>query len=382
MMTQADHASLVWQIKEMQRTDALAKEQWIKYTTVEGNGIRDPAKHGTEFLQIFFNVKDTLEVSMPTSPSFSDLFKEAQKASPSFRQSWSTYRSGMGGKYDDPSKHDDKFLLGALEYLGQCACATMTLSGGMSGGMGGGGGMGGMGDMMSMMMGGMSGGGGMGGGMMEGMGGCGGKKGGKGGFGGKGCCGGGGKGFGGGWGGKGDGWGGKGDGWGGGKAEGKKGKKGGWDAGASSWGGGWDGSGAGDWGGGAGDWGAGNGCWGAGGDDGWGNPAKRRRTDGGWGDGSPAGGCWGDSSAGASSGGCWGPSGSGSEGPSPPGQISAPPVSAEKQALIDQVKTFQRSGDEQKQAWWNYAIKFGQNKDPARFEDWQLQEFLTMQGWA
>mmetsp|Transcript_100350 Transcript_100350/g.259579 ORF Transcript_100350/g.259579 Transcript_100350/m.259579 type:complete len:254 (+) Transcript_100350:84-845(+) len=248
----ASHEELVAAIKDLQRSDPEAKEQWIKYCATQGAGMRDPTKHDAEFLQNFFNIRETIEVPVHTDMGLAELFKEAQRASPGFKQAWSAYRSSMGGKYDDPAKHDESFLVSALEFLGQAACANMT-----------------MGRMCSEMMG---------------------KGGGKGG------C--------------------KGSGW-----------------GASSWGGS-------SWGGGG--WDSGSNGWEG---DIYG-PNKRRRTE-----------SW-------NGGGSW----------------NQPPQG--KQALVDQVKAFQRSGEEQKQAWWAYAARNGEGKDPNRFEERQLHEFLVMQGWA
>eukprot|EP00420_Gonyaulax_spinifera_P028423 CAMPEP_0197910396 /NCGR_PEP_ID=MMETSP1439-20131203/70822_1 /TAXON_ID=66791 /ORGANISM="Gonyaulax spinifera, Strain CCMP409" /LENGTH=76 /DNA_ID=CAMNT_0043532049 /DNA_START=56 /DNA_END=283 /DNA_ORIENTATION=+ len=46
---------LVQTIKDMQRSDPAAKEQWWAYCDSVGQGVRDPAKHTLVFIQTFIN---------------------------------------------------------------------------------------------------------------------------------------------------------------------------------------------------------------------------------------------------------------------------------------------------------------------------------------
>eukprot|EP00931_Biecheleriopsis_adriatica_P028506 TRINITY_DN1698_c0_g1_i3.p1 TRINITY_DN1698_c0_g1~~TRINITY_DN1698_c0_g1_i3.p1 ORF type:complete len:231 (+),score=50.53 TRINITY_DN1698_c0_g1_i3:114-806(+) len=49
--------------------------------------------------------------------------------------------------------------------------------------------------------------------------------------------------------------------------------------------------------------------------------------------------------------------------------------------LISKIKDFQRSGEEQKQAWWTFCdSQGGGNRDPARHEAHVLQNFLAQHG--
>mmetsp|Transcript_109282 Transcript_109282/g.305734 ORF Transcript_109282/g.305734 Transcript_109282/m.305734 type:complete len:221 (-) Transcript_109282:129-791(-) len=121
------HARLVAQVKELQKRDPSAKEQWIKYTLIEAGGTRDPSKHSAEFLQTFLSTRHAIEVPPPVEASPADLFKEAQKNSPTFRQCWTVYRQAMGNKYDDPSKHSADTLAGALEFVGHATVAMMLM---------------------------------------------------------------------------------------------------------------------------------------------------------------------------------------------------------------------------------------------------------------
>jgi hypothetical protein len=52
-----------------------------------------------------------------------------------------------------------------------------------------------------------------------------------------------------------------------------------------------------------------------------------------------------------------------------------------KQELINKIKTFQRSSEEQKQAWWSFCDQQeGQNHDPARYEIAVLRAFVAEHG--
>merc|ERR1712013_16318 len=54
-----------------------------------------------------------------------------------------------------------------------------------------------------------------------------------------------------------------------------------------------------------------------------------------------------------------------------------------KDALVEKVKAFQRSGDEQKQAWGAFAdAQAGAARDPARHDKETLEMFLTGYGVA
>merc|ERR1711892_1524508 len=52
-----------------------------------------------------------------------------------------------------------------------------------------------------------------------------------------------------------------------------------------------------------------------------------------------------------------------------------------KDALVDKIKRFQRSGEEQKQAWWSFCdASEGKNRDPARHGVDVLQNFTQDYG--
>merc|ERR1712048_402628 len=52
-----------------------------------------------------------------------------------------------------------------------------------------------------------------------------------------------------------------------------------------------------------------------------------------------------------------------------------------KSALVEKIKTFQRSGEAEKQAWWSYCdMQPEQKRDPAFYDASFLQEFLNLHG--
>merc|ERR1711924_146954 len=53
---------------------------------------------------------------------------------------------------------------------------------------------------------------------------------------------------------------------------------------------------------------------------------------------------------------------------------------AAKDALVEKIKAFQRSGEESKQAWWSYVADHGDIRDPARHEVHVFQQFISGMG--
>merc|ERR1711953_175439 len=53
----------------------------------------------------------------------------------------------------------------------------------------------------------------------------------------------------------------------------------------------------------------------------------------------------------------------------------------QKDELINRIKAFQRGGQEQKEAWWNYCdTHLGGNRDPARHDVNTLEDFAVCHG--
>lgn len=114
---------LVSQLKDLQRKDAVGKEQWIKYCDSQGGGVRDPSKHNPQFVQQFFdNYSRGLRIESyegeQQSAELAALVKEGQKKSKNWKAGWAAYCARFGGGINDPTKHDEKFLVKFLDFLG------------------------------------------------------------------------------------------------------------------------------------------------------------------------------------------------------------------------------------------------------------------------
>eukprot|EP00414_Alexandrium_minutum_P002274 CAMPEP_0113824456 /NCGR_PEP_ID=MMETSP0328-20130328/3251_1 /TAXON_ID=39455 /ORGANISM="Alexandrium minutum" /LENGTH=244 /DNA_ID=CAMNT_0000792395 /DNA_START=96 /DNA_END=828 /DNA_ORIENTATION=+ /assembly_acc=CAM_ASM_000350 len=129
---------LVATVKELQRSDYSAKEQWWAYCDAMGGGVRDPAKHDSDFVQTFINRYRAGQRFEPFGASggggggkggggggaggdsnLGALFKEGQRKSQQWKQCWALYCQSFGGGMNDPEKKDAQFLIGFLDFLGQ-----------------------------------------------------------------------------------------------------------------------------------------------------------------------------------------------------------------------------------------------------------------------
>mmetsp|Transcript_70333 Transcript_70333/g.205703 ORF Transcript_70333/g.205703 Transcript_70333/m.205703 type:complete len:298 (+) Transcript_70333:60-953(+) len=120
--TQVGDADVVAAVKELQRTDPAAREQWRLYCENQGGGVRDPNKHPTQFLQVFlseFHAGIRPEISSQQASSLVDFVKEGQRKSAHWKQAWSLYCQSYGAGINDPSKHNQQFLVAFLDFLGQ-----------------------------------------------------------------------------------------------------------------------------------------------------------------------------------------------------------------------------------------------------------------------
>lgn len=115
---------LVTQVKELQRKDPIAREQWNQFTDFGGGGKRDPAKHSAQFLQAFMQ---HLVSGVPKmlaeedSVGLSDAVKLMQKKSPSFKSIWATFCLQFGNGKNDPAKHESTYHVKFFDYLAQQA---------------------------------------------------------------------------------------------------------------------------------------------------------------------------------------------------------------------------------------------------------------------
>jgi hypothetical protein len=138
---------LVQKVKEMQRSDPIAKEQWYAYCEQYGDDVRDPAKHNVGFINGFitqYNSGQRLEFA--GGQQLARFIKLGQKKSHAWKGVWEQYCGASDNPREhDPAKRDYAFLEGFFDFIGRKSAAA-----GAFGVMAGMGGMGGMGGMMAM----------------------------------------------------------------------------------------------------------------------------------------------------------------------------------------------------------------------------------------
>lgn len=147
---QSPQGDLVDSVKKLQRTDPEAKQAWVWYTSEYGENTRDPSKHTAQFLEDFlrqYNGGTLTGLSAPPEynaggsyaggsyaggsygsygasaddgPSLAELVRSGQRKSATWRKCWSQYREnyGQAGFKNDPAAHDEEFLVSFLEFLG------------------------------------------------------------------------------------------------------------------------------------------------------------------------------------------------------------------------------------------------------------------------
>eukprot|EP00928_Gymnodinium_smaydae_P009970 TRINITY_DN1373_c0_g1_i1.p1 TRINITY_DN1373_c0_g1~~TRINITY_DN1373_c0_g1_i1.p1 ORF type:complete len:310 (-),score=87.69 TRINITY_DN1373_c0_g1_i1:86-940(-) len=124
---------LVWKVKELQKWDPMAKEQWGLYCQAMGGNIRDPARHEWNFLQDFIKNYTAGLRFEPNSKgggsdagNTADLIKEGQRKSNGWKEAWGAYVEtyARNGKRD-PAAHDSAFLTGFYDFLGQTAVMSL-----------------------------------------------------------------------------------------------------------------------------------------------------------------------------------------------------------------------------------------------------------------
>mmetsp|Transcript_30094 Transcript_30094/g.40490 ORF Transcript_30094/g.40490 Transcript_30094/m.40490 type:complete len:222 (+) Transcript_30094:54-719(+) len=119
---------LVSAVKELQRSDPDAKQQWWSYCDALGQGVHDPAKHNESFIQTFIgnyqsgrrfeiNVPAVVSSAVDGSNVLAQLCKDGQRKSHPWKQTWAQYCQHYGGGRNDPEKHDATFIQGFLDYV-------------------------------------------------------------------------------------------------------------------------------------------------------------------------------------------------------------------------------------------------------------------------
>ncbi|CAK0802031.1 unnamed protein product [Prorocentrum cordatum] len=139
------------QIKQMQRSDPVAKEQWYAYCEAFGNNIRDPAKHDITFINSFIaQYNSGARLDYKEGQDLAKMVKVGQRRSPAWKSVWEMYTAQRpidGKPKFDPSVHSVDTLEGFFDFIAQMALAqsgqgaamSMAMSGVGMTGLGGGG---------------------------------------------------------------------------------------------------------------------------------------------------------------------------------------------------------------------------------------------------
>lgn len=119
-------ADPVAQIKDMQRHDQTAKEQWYAYCEAYGNNVRDPAKHDHVFIESFITqYNNGARLEYKEGAVLQQMIKLGQKKSQHWKAIWEQYcqskPSSEGKPLFDPAKHDSTFLEGFFDFIGKQA---------------------------------------------------------------------------------------------------------------------------------------------------------------------------------------------------------------------------------------------------------------------
>lgn len=116
---------MVDQIKDMQRRDPIAKEQWYAYCEAYGDNVRDPAKHDAAFISNFITQYNSgARLEYKEGAVLVQMVKMGQKKSQYWKAVWEQYCQTKlvdGKPAFDPAKHDSSFIEGFFDYIGKQA---------------------------------------------------------------------------------------------------------------------------------------------------------------------------------------------------------------------------------------------------------------------
>jgi len=113
---------LIEQVKNLQKNDKAAKEQWDAFTDLEGKGVRDPKRHTPEFLQAFLtHLSSGGRLAPSPEADLTQAIKTLQKKCTPFKNVWAQFCAMNGGGMNDPAKHDGNFHMKFFEALSQAA---------------------------------------------------------------------------------------------------------------------------------------------------------------------------------------------------------------------------------------------------------------------
>ena len=165
----AGKEGLVQQIKNMQRIDPTFRQTWWDFCESQLGGVRDPNRHDESVLGTFLEQYNSGAIApspyraeeewwnkgkgkgkggggggggnygqnsvfsgggydmgaqgwgMMMGASLSDMVKTGQRASYHYRTAWTIYCALYGAGKNDPARHEEKFIRGFIDYLGELA---------------------------------------------------------------------------------------------------------------------------------------------------------------------------------------------------------------------------------------------------------------------
>uniref|UniRef100_A0A7S1RVV0 Uncharacterized protein n=1 Tax=Alexandrium catenella TaxID=2925 RepID=A0A7S1RVV0_ALECA len=144
------HAELILRVKELCRSNPVAKRQWCTWCDSFQGGTKDPSRIDDVSLRTFltdFEVGST-PAAPPTAatktsqvgaqqsgkgtskgaqeqPDLAEAVKVGQRTSSSFKNAWVAFCQMQGHKSFDPARHTKEFLSSYFEFVGEQALATM-----------------------------------------------------------------------------------------------------------------------------------------------------------------------------------------------------------------------------------------------------------------
>lgn len=122
------------QIKDMQRQDPVAREQWYAYCEAYGENVRDPAKHDATFISNFIQQYNSgARLEYKEGVQLQQMIKMGQKKSQYWKAVWEQYCQTKlidGKPAFDPAKHDSSFLEGFFDHIGKQAMGVGMMAGG------------------------------------------------------------------------------------------------------------------------------------------------------------------------------------------------------------------------------------------------------------
>lgn len=104
--------ALIMTIKRGQSKSEQFKDAWISYVENHGGDVRDPSRHGSDFLKMFLQIAPSPEPAVldDRHQQLVQQVKEGQRSNPLFRNAWIQYCQENGRQKHDPACNEAEFL--------------------------------------------------------------------------------------------------------------------------------------------------------------------------------------------------------------------------------------------------------------------------------